>query len=282
MHRQVDELGAALRGVRRRARGYFLMAARAIWKGRIRCADADIPVKLYSAIEDRAVHFRLLHKTDKTPVKQALINPETEVVVPFGDTWRAYSTGEGQQVLLTTEELDDLKPEPSRDIQVLKFLPLQAIDHRWYDRPYYLGPDDSMDRYAALAQLLSSSGREALVHWVMRNKEYYGALSVFRGYPMLMSLRHTEQVVSVDELQAPAGKPLDEKELAMARQLIGMLEADFSPEEYHDEYRERVLELVEKKQRGGGVERPPPSQKPAPDDLIHALEASLKEVRAHG
>jgi DNA end-binding protein Ku len=258
------------------------MAARAMWKGIIRCAEAEVPVKLYSAVEDRTVHFRLLHKADQAPVKQAMINPDTERVVPIRDTWRAYSTGEGYQVLLSSGELEALKPEPSRDIQVLSFLPADAIDHRWYDRPYYLGPDNAVDRYTALAQVLAQSGREALVHWVMRNKEYYGTLTVYRGYPMLISLRHTEQVVSTDELQAPTGKPLDDKELAMARQLIGMLNADFSPEEYQDEYRERVLELVDKKQRGGSVKRAPPVKKEASDDLTRALEASLKGARAHG
>lgn len=257
------------------------MAARAVWKGRLHIGEVVVPVKLYSAVEDRHVHFRLLHEKDSAPVKQAMVNPDTDEVVPHDQTLRAYDTGEGEQVLFTQEELAQTKPDKSREIELLKFLPTQAIDHRWYDRPYYLGPDGSESDYAALTRALEESGKEGLAHWVMRNKEYYGALRVFRGYPMLMSLRYAEQVVSASELEPPKGKPLDQRELAMARQLIGMLESPFEPGAYQDEYRGRVLELIEKKQHGGRVSAPPRPKKEAPDDIARALEASLKGVK-HG
>lgn len=257
------------------------MAARAIWKGIITFADITLPVKLYSAVEDRTVHFRLLHRDDGSPVKQAMVNPDTGDIVPPDQTLRAWHTEEGEEVLLTQEELTQLKPEKSRQIAILKFLPQQVIDHRWYDRPYYLGPDGADAEYAALIKALATSQHEGLAHWVMRNKEYFGALRLFQGYPMLISLRYAEQVVAADELQPPSGKPLDERELNMARQLINMLDAEFEPEVYHDEYRERVLELIAAKQRGEHIKRPPPRQKQATDDITQALEASLKGLR-HG
>lgn len=252
------------------------MAARAIWKGILSFEDIEVPVKLYSAVEDRNVRFRLLHRKDKSPVKQAMVNPDNDAVVPFQQTQRLYRTEEGAAVFISREELEDLKPEKSRAIEILSFLPRQAIDHRWYDRPYYLGPDGSGAAYAALTDELGKSGREGLAHWVMRNKEYFGALRLFEGYPMLMSLRYQEEVVSVSELEAPTGKALDKKELTMARQLIGMLEASFEPEEYQDEYRERVLELIDKKRKGGRVRRPARPKKKPVDDIAAALEASLK------
>lgn len=258
------------------------MAARAIWKGNITFADIAVPVKLYSAVEDRTVRFRLLHRDDSSPVKQTMVNPETGDLVPHDQTLRAWHTDEGQEVLLTQEELAQIKPEKSRQIAILKFLPQQVIDHRWYDRPYYLGPDGADNEYAALAKALATSQQEGLAHWVMRNKEYFGALRLFKGYPMLISLRYAEQVVATDELQPPTGKPLDERELSMARQLISMLDAEFEPETYHDEYRERVLELIAEKQRGEPVKkRPAPRRKKATDDITQALEASLKGMR-HG
>ncbi|HEY0634550.1 MAG TPA: Ku protein, partial [Gammaproteobacteria bacterium] len=171
------------------------MTIRAMWKGVIRFGERAVPVKLYSALEDRAVHFRLLHRQDLAPVRQALVNPDTDEVVPFDATGRAYITESGDRVLLKREELEALVPETSRDITVLGFLPRQAIDHRWYDRPYYLGPDGASAQFFALADALEELQVEGLAHWVMRNKDYVGALQLYQGYPLLMSLHHTEEIV---------------------------------------------------------------------------------------
>ncbi|WP_444678374.1 non-homologous end joining protein Ku [Halomonas sp. E19] len=255
------------------------MSARALWKGVIRFGEVEVPVKLYSAVQDRSVHFRLLHAKDRSPVKQAMVNPETDEVVPYAETRRAYRTDKGSLVVFDKEELEALEPDTGRDIEVLRFMPPQAIDHRWYDRPYYLGPDGSEALYAALAEALGNSGKEGLAHWVMRKKSYVGALRLHRGVPMLMSLRHTEQVVSVDALEPPGGKALDAKELGMARQLIGMLEAEFDPTEYHDDYRERVLALIEAKRQGKRPKVTPIRRREPSDDLTKALEASLKKER---
>lgn len=255
------------------------MAARAMWKGVIGFGDARVPVKLYSAVRDRSVHFRLLHDKDRSPVKQAMVNPETDQVVDYRDTRRAYVTDEGSLVAFDSDELDALEPESSRDIEVIGFLPPARIDHRWYDRPYYLGPDGQEEDYAALIEALATSGKEGLARWVMRKKAYVGALRLHDGYPMLMSLRHAEQVVSIDALEAPQGAKLDDKELAMAGQLIAMLEAPFEPEEYQDEYRERVMELIEAKQRGESVKVTPIRRRKPSDDLSKALQASLQKER---
>lgn len=252
------------------------MPARAIWKGILSFEAVEVPVKLYSAVEDRNVRFRLLHNKDSQPVRQVLVNSNSGEAVTFKEARRAYHTDEGAQVMLSPDELEALQPEKSRIIDVLSFLPHEAIDHRWYDRPYYLGPDDSLEAYAAFTEALKTSRREGLAHWVMRNKAYYGALRLFQGYPMLISLRTQEQVVSVEELEAPKGKPLDPKELSMARQLIGMLEANFDPEQYQDEFRERVLELIEQKQKGGSIKSPARRSKKPSGDITKALEASLK------
>lgn len=254
------------------------MAARAMWKGVIRFGDVNVPIKMFSAIEDRDVHFRLLHRKDKLPVKQAMVNPETDSIVPYAETKRAFVTDEGDLVMLDREELDALEPEKSRDIDILHFLPQHEIDHRWYDRPYYLGPDGANDEYFALAAGLESAKMEGLAHWVMRNKEYIGALRVHDGYPMLMSLRHAEEVIPVESLEAPSGKPLDEKELSMARQLIAMLEAKFEPQEYRDEYRERVLKMLEAKKAGHTVKVVPFRKRAPSEDLTAALEASLRSA----
>jgi DNA end-binding protein Ku len=259
------------------------MAARSIWNGVIRLDDLRVPVKLYSAVTDRTVHFRLLHRKDQVPVRQQLINPDTDRIVPFSEALRAYPTDSGELVLLDKKELEKQVPRASRDIEILYFLDAREIDHRWYDRPYYLGPDGAGDAYHALAAALEGDGDDSPVgvaRWTMRNKIYNGALRLYQGYPMLMSLRNAEEVVPVESLEAPSGKELDERELGMARQLIAMLEAPFEPEQYRDEYRDRLMDFIETKRKGGTITTMPPQrQKAASNDLANALEASLKNLR---
>ena len=257
------------------------MAIRAMWKGVIHFESIRVPVKLYGAIEDRNVHFRLLHRQDLEPVHQLLVNPETDEIVPHEQTGRAYVTESGDRVLLNQSELEALEPEPSRDIEILSFLPLHVIDHRWYDRPYYLGPDEDSAEFFALADALEAMQVEGLARWVMRNKSYVGALQLYQGYPMLMSLHHAEEVVPVEALKPPEGPPLDKRELGLARQLIEMLESEFQPQDYHDEFRERVLKMLAAKEQGKQVRKQPPKPRKPSMDISHALEASIQRVRKH-
>lgn len=255
------------------------MAARAIWKGVIHFGAVRVPVKLYSAIEDRSVHFRLLHRKDRTPVRQVMVNPDSDAVVPYEQTHRGYVTGEGQVVMLDDDDHAALEPSASRDIEIVDFLPPAAIDHRWYARPYYLGPDGAQGDYFALAGALADAGKEGLARWVMRKKEYVGALRLHQGYPTLVSLRHAEEVVSLDAIEPPRGSKLDDKELSMARQLISTLDAPFEPQTYQDEHRERILDLIETKRRGNRVKVVPHRRARASEDIGSALEASLKAER---
>jgi DNA end-binding protein Ku len=119
------------------------VAARAIWKGVVKIGAQKLPVKLYSAVQDRTVHFRLLHKTDKQPVKQKLVSSGTGDVVDYGEVRKAYPLTRGRMVALEKEELAKLEPEDSRDIEVSRFVSPHEVDSRWYDRAYYLGPTTS-------------------------------------------------------------------------------------------------------------------------------------------
>lgn len=256
------------------------MAARAMWKGVIRFGDHRVPVKLYAAVAGRGVHFRLLHRKDHAPVRQAMVNPQTDEVVPFDEVRRAYITAERDVVILDEDDLEALAPEPSRDIELLQLLPPKQIDHRWYLRPYYLGPDDRAETaYGTFTEALGNSGREALVRWVMRGKRYLGALRLEAGYPMLISLRHAEEVVSSETLEPPGGAELSNKELAMAEQLMDMLAGPFEPAEYQDEYRNRVEALIDDKASGKRLRKAPARKARATEDLSGALEKSLAEVR---
>lgn len=255
------------------------MTARAIWKGVIDLADG-IPVKLYSALNKQKVSFRLLSRDDNTPVRQVLVNPEREEPVGYGEAGRGYVAG-GQLVALQEDELESVRPEPSRDISLLSFVKAEAIDYRWFDRPYYLGPDEDMEAWSALTAALAKTELTGVARWVMRNKLYYGALRIHDGLPLLLTLRTKEEVLPLDAADLRDDSELEPKQLAMARQLIEMLAGDFEPESLVDEYRESVLELIDRKKEDR-VARPKKTREPpAARDLSKALEQSLKRGEAN-
>lgn len=251
------------------------MAARAIWKARVVLDGVEVPVKLYSAVQDRAVHFRLLHEKDRQPVRQQMVNPETGSVVEYEDVRRAFQTGDGDLVMLDAEELAELEPEPSREIEVTRFVEPEAITHQWYDRPYFLGPDEDDEAYFALVEALRKQGREGVARWVMRKKEYVGALRVEGDHLMLMTLRHAGEVVSAASLPKPGGRALDKREVQMATQLVKALEDDLDMTAYRDEYRDRVRELIEAKAAGKVIRFPKAPEKETETSLAEMLEQSL-------
>ncbi len=254
------------------------MGARAIWKARIRFGEVDVPVKLYSAVQDRTVHFRLLDQKRHEPVKQHMVDPDTGKVVESADIRRAFPTEDGQLVILDEEELAGVTPEPSREIEITRFVPPEEITHQWYDRPYYLGPDEDEEGYFALVQALGKRGVEGVARWVMRNKEYVGALRLEGDNLMIITLRHAGEVVPASALSPPKGRELEEREVAMARQLVEAMEDEFDVAAYRDEYRERVLELVEAKAAGKVVRFPKAPERNTDVSLADVLERSVAAV----
>jgi DNA end-binding protein Ku len=250
-----------------------------MWKGVIRFGGVEAPVKLYSAVQDRGVSFRLLDAQTLRPVKQRMVNPITGDPVPYEEIRRGYELEDGVFVVLDEDELESIQPEKSRDIEVTRFLDPAVISHEWYDRPYHLGPDGDTETYYALASALEREQKEGLAHWTMRNKEYAGALRAEDGHLVLITLRHVEEVIPAAALEPPRGREPDERELQMAEQLVSALEDDFDPAEYRDEYRDRVLELVQAKAEGKTLEFREPAKRRAEGDLAASLEASLKAAK---
>lgn len=253
--------------------------ARAIWKGVIRFGDVEVPVKLYSAVQDRTVHFRLLHEETLNPVKQRMVDPVTGKDVPYEEVRRGFELEDGVFVVLDDEELAELEPEKSRDIEVTRFLNPEVITHEWYDRPYHLGPDGNTEDYYALTEALEKQGKEGLAHWSMRNKEYSGALRAVDGHLMLITLRHAGEVVPASALERPGGRAPDPRELKMAEQLVSALEDELDLTAFRDEYRDRVLELVEAKAEGKTIEFREPEKRRAAGDLAATLEASIQAAK---
>jgi DNA end-binding protein Ku len=261
------------------------MAARAMWKADLALGETKVPVKLYSAVQDAKVHFRLLHAADHAPVKQQMVDPGTEEPVEGAATKKAVGVDRGVYVVLTEDELTALTPKPSRLISVEQIVPSDAIDERWFDRPYYLGPDGDDEGYFALAEALQKRGAVGVAHWVLRNRSYVGALQASGGYLLLDTLRYAEQIVEVGAVRPSANRAPDKREIALAEQLIGALEDRFDASEFRDEYQEQVRNMIAAKAAGKVVRFPKAPKRERADSLVASLQASLKARRkdaSHG
>jgi DNA end-binding protein Ku len=228
------------------------VAARAIWKGVLQIGNQEVPVKLYSGAQDRTVRFHLLHDADKARVQQRMVHPATGDTVRRGEARTGVEVEPGTFVLLEEGELENLEPEASRDIAIKRFVPRSAVDPRWYSRPYYLGPEDgaTAPRYFALAQALARKQLAGVARWTMRKRSYAGALLEHDGYLTLVAMHYAEEVLPLAEVTFSHARSIDERERKLAHQLMDTLAGEFDPSSFRDEYRDRLLELIERKRKG--------------------------------
>jgi DNA end-binding protein Ku len=252
---------------------------RAIWKGELAIGDQQVPVRMYSAVEDRKVHFRLLHAKDESPVEQRIVRKTDGKEVGADDRRKALPVSDENAVILQPEELEALEPPPSREVRLCRFVKASLLSDQWYDRPYWLGPDDDDAAYFALAEAVERARVLGIARWVMRKKPYLGALTAADGHLMMITLRRADQVLSVADLEIPESREPDEKELVLAERLVDSIADDFEPARWHDEYRERVSRLVEAKARGEKIRTRAPKRKPSGGDLAESLRRSLAAVK---
>lgn len=248
--------------------------ARAIWKGVLDLGRHEVPVKMYSAVQDRKVRFRLLHAEDLEPVQQQIVRKSDGKQVPKENRRKAFALDDERAVILQPEDLERLEPETSRDIHLCRFVPRSAVSDQWYERPYYLGPDGNDRDYFALAQALAERRLIGVARWVMRRKRYVGGLREKDGYLYIITFRRSDQIVSVS-VSEPKGTEPDAKELALAEQLVETISADFDPSLWQDEYRERLRKLIAAKAHGKKVRAPKPPRKRAAGGLADQLRRSL-------
>lgn len=255
------------------------MAARAIWKGQLKIGTTKVPVKLYSAVQDRTVRFNILDDRHKMRVKQHMIDPDSGEEVPNEEIQKGYEIEPGRFVILTEPDLAALEPPPSRDIEIEEFVDQDKISQQWFERPYYLGPDNGDKDYFALAEALKNQEKEGIAHWVMRKKYYAGVLRAIDDYLYLFTLRDAKEVISANDLAKPAGAAPTQKELAMAKQLVEMLHGEFNAADYKDEYRERVEKFIAQKAKGRAPRLQAVKTKRKTESLGAALEKSLAAMR---
>jgi len=250
-----------------------------MWKGMIVLGGQTVSVKMYSAVEDRTIRFHMLHKTDHAPVEQHIVRKDTGKEVKREDIRKAFSIDKHTAVILQPEDLDKLVPPESRDIQLTQFVTPAVLGDQWYERPYYLGPDGDEVSYFALAQALENKNMIGIARWIMRKKRYVGALTSIDGYLAVSTMRRADQVLKFAGIQPATNmKPLP-NEMKLAQQLVSSIEADFDPQSWQNEYRQRLLKLIEAKAHGEKLVSVKPKKKAPQASLADSLKASIAAAR---
>ena len=258
---------------------------RAIWSGAISFGLVNVPVKLYSATSPKTVRFHQVSSKTGTRIRQQRVDPSTGEEVAYEDIVKGYEIGPDRYVLISPEELEALDPKATRTIDIEEFVDLEEIDPIYYDHSYYLAPAaGGAKAYRLLLEAMREEGKVGIGRFVLRTKQQLCALRPSGEVLALSTMLFGDEVVppdKLDELDAVEEAEASDRELRMAEQLIESLSADFDPSKFHDDYRERVLELIERKAAGEEITVQPQVEEPSPaPDLMAALEASLAAVRA--
>ncbi|AIO37188.1 DNA-binding protein [Burkholderia latens] len=263
------------------------MPPRMIWKGAISFGLVHVPVQLFPATRTVKPSFRLLDKRSMDPVGYRQINKRTGKEVTREDIVRGYEYEKERYVVLTDDEIRAANPESTQTVDILTFVDEDAVSFLYLDTPYYLVPDRKGEKvYALLRDALKDSGKIGIALVVMRDRQHLGALIPVGPILALDTLRWQEELRPLDELQAPADDAkragVTARELGMAKKLIDDMSGKWTPDEYHDTFRDDILELVERKVRAGKIEeieeRPAQTGPAATNvlDLTELLKRSLK------
>ena len=253
------------------------MAPRSIWNGTVTFGEVSIPVKLFSAVEDHAVHFHEVRLRDGCRIVHRRVGSESGREVPAERIGKAYETSRGHQVVLEDKEIAAARGSRPKVIELEHFIETAQIDPVYYDHPYILGAQPGGERaYRILRGALKRSGKVGIGRFVMRAREQLVAVGP-RGEALeLYTMRFADEIVGHGDLDVPALRRAPaKKEIEMAKRLIDTLAGEWKPSRHKDRYRASVLELIERKAAGKDI-KPPTRQPPKPpDDLLVALRESL-------
>ena len=259
------------------------MPPHSLGSGTISFGLVSIPVKLYSAAVSHNVAFNMLHAKCGSRIKQQTFCPVDQTVVERNELVRGYEFAKDQYVRVTDEELKSLEGEDSKVIDIAEFVPLAQVDPIYFEKTYYLGPDKGGDKaYRLLAETMAKTDRVAVARFIMRGKESLVLIRPAQDGLMLHTMYFADEVRDFGEIDKGKSAKIAEREGELARKLVDELSTEeFKPEQYKDEYRERVLEMVNKKVEGKEV-TVTSSEAPRSQviDLMDALKESLAKRAA--
>jgi DNA end-binding protein Ku len=260
--------------------------ARSLWTGSISFGLVNVPVALYTGVRDLDVHFRQLHEKDGAPIETRRFCSEEDKEVPFETIGHGYEEDDQDLVVLTDEDLAAAAPRKTRTIDIEAFVDVADVDPIYFDHPYYLAPvgeaEGNLRAYSLLVRVMKSTDRAALGRFVLRSKEYLVLVRVRDGRLSLTTMLFHDEVRPTDGIAAGGGRRPAKAQLDAATRLIEALSADWDPEQYRDRYRERLLDVIERKRKGRKITAPATSRDAGgpPPDIMDALKASLERVRA--
>jgi DNA end-binding protein Ku len=271
---------AGKEGVRERsARGGSARTPRAIWSGTISFGMVSIPVRLYTATESHDVHFHLLHKRDGVRLQNIRWCPKDERSVPWDEVVRGFEYAKGNYVAITDEDLEHLPVKTVHTVDISDFVKLEEVDPIYYDKSYYLAPEETGAKaFVLLRQALQQTGRAAVAKVAIRDKE---SLCLVRPYQDVLSmdtLFYANEIRSTKDV-AVDGVGVSPKEIQMAVSLIENLSDSFDPARYHDEYQAALKKLIEAKVEGAPLPAAPAERGEKIVDLMEALRASVEATR---
>jgi DNA end-binding protein Ku len=250
--------------------------ARPLWKGSISFGLVNIPVELFVGARDHTPRFRLLHRTDMSPISMERICQTDGKPVAWDDLVKGYEVEKGHFVALTEDDFKTAAVERSRSIDIQAFVPLHDIDVRYWDTPYHALPGKGAEHaYSLFAEALAKSGRAGIAKYVMRQREHLAALLPVNGCLVVSTMRFEEDLV---DLPRPARSKASAQELKLADQLISSLAGEWAPGAYHDDYVPALMKVI--KAKAAGKKMPAVSGKPTPPTKVVDLVARLKESLA--
>ncbi|HET9727812.1 MAG TPA: Ku protein [Acidimicrobiia bacterium] len=253
----------------------------AIWTGSISFGLVQVPVRLVGATKNRDVSFNQLEEGTGARIRYKKVSDQTGEEVPAEKIQRGYEISKGRYVVIEPDELESLRPKGSHAIEIEEFIDLDAIDPLYFEQPYYLIPDKRGAKpYKLLVDAMAELNKVAIGRIIVRSKERLVAIRTIDGMLCIETMRYADEVLSREDLVPEEDVELTDRERTMARQLVESLSSEkFDLEQYHDEYREQVLDLIERKAAGEAIVAEPIVEPPSKVlDLVAALEASIAKA----
>ncbi|XID92854.1 Ku protein [Paenibacillaceae bacterium WGS1546] len=255
-----------------------------VWKGAISFGLVHVPVKMFTATEDKAVHLRMIHKECGTPIANVRSCPHCDKPVAWEDLARGYEQEKGRFVLFEPEELDAIKPENTKTIQILDFVDLTDIDPLYYQKAYYLSPDQAgSGAYNLLLEAMRQSGKIGIAKIAIRSKSSLAAIRPVDNCICMETMHYPDEIRSLQLVpNLPEQANVNERELTMAKMLIDQLSAPFEPTKYTDDYRIALQDAIQRKISGEGpdIVTAPEAERTNVIDLMAALQASLEATKS--
>src|SRR5215204_420902 len=248
---------------------------RAIWTGSITFGLVNVPVRLYSAIEEHKLHFHYLHEKDDSPIGYQKVCKKEDKPVPDKEIVKAFEYPKGEYVFMEDEDFEAAQVEGYKTIDITDFVPYEDIDPIFFAKTYYVGPQDGAEKvYSLLVRAMEDSELAAVTKFVMRDKQHLGALRIREGVITLEQLYFADEIRSIKAIKASKRK-VDRRELQMAQSLIKSFTGKWKPEQYKDTYRNELMKVIRAKRKGQEVHRAPEVEEEGPIDLMAALRESV-------